>query len=354
MVKSLVGKERGKGNRFSATAKDFAVTLFYYIPNAYAFVSKLLTLPDPRTIRRYVGSIDCYPGFQTPAFEELGRHRTDINYREASMCVDGMSIKQLVQFDQKLGKCFGFVDLGGNSSSGEDSPANECLVVMVVWLRSYWKLPITYFLIKGVSSEILAGIIREAIFKCYEAGVNVRTVAMDGTIHNISAFNKLGCNLQPKDVSNIATKFPHPHKEATTSVFAICDPPHMAKNVRNMLAEYKDIVWPGHGVVRWQHVVKLQNLQQEHGLRLGNKLTVKHTSFQKNKMKVNLAVQLMSDSVSRSLKWAHANAIPGFEDPDILTTCTFLELHDKLFDILNSPARYAFGIKAALTSARFD
>jgi hypothetical protein len=53
--------------------------------------------------------------------------------------------------------------------------------------------------------------------------------------------------------------------------------------------------------------------------------------------------------VSRTLKWAHANGVSGFEDDDVLTTCKFLELHDKLFDILNSRARHAFGVKAALT-----
>jgi hypothetical protein len=349
VVKSLVGKKKGKGNRFSSEAKDFAITLFYYSPNAYNFVSKLLNLPNPRSIRRYVGSIDCHPGFQIPAFQHLDSHKGDVNYSEASLCVDGMSIKELIQFDQKLGKCVGYVDLGGGSSTGEDVPANESLVVMAVGLRSYWKLPLAYFLIKGVSADILAGIIREALCKCYESGVNVRTVCMDGTIHNISAFNKLGCTMQPKELDKIVTKFPHPHEDCADSVFAFCDPPHMAKNVRNMLAEYKDFVWPGHGTVRWSHIVKLQRLQEEHGLRLANKLTPKHTAFHKNKMKVTLAVQLMSDSVSHSLKWAHANGVQGFEDDDVLTTCKFLELHDQLFDILNSRARYAFGIKAALS-----
>jgi hypothetical protein len=172
---------------------------------------------------------------------------------------------------------------------------------------------------------------------------------MDGTIHNISAFNKLGCTLQPKEIDQIVTKFPHPHEDCSSSVFAVCDPPHMAKNVRNMLAEYKDFVWPGRGTVRWSYILKLQRLQEEHGLRLGNKLTTKHTSFHKKKMNVKLAVQLKSASVSRSLKWAHANRVPGFEDDDVLTTCRFLELHDQLFDILSSRARYAFGVKAAST-----
>ena len=53
-------------------------------------------------------------------------------------------------------------------------------------------------------------------------------------------------------------------------------------------------------------------------------------------MKVKLAAQLMSDSVARALKWAYNEKIEGFHEEDCLVTAEFLELHDKLFDILNS------------------
>ena len=90
-------------------------------------------------------------------------------------------------------------------------------------------------------------------------------------------------------------------------------------------------------------------MQEDFGFRLGNRLTAKHTSFQKSKMKVNLAAQLMSDSVSRALKLCYDEKWPGFESKDVLTTCRFLELHDQLFDILNSRSRYGNRFKAALT-----
>ena len=255
----------------------------------------------------------------------------------------------MIQFDPKLGKSFGFVDIGGRSSGGEDVAANEALVFMLVGFRSFWKITIAYFFIKGITSELLAGMIREAITRSYEAGVNVRTVTMDGTVHNISAFNKLGCELQPSEIANISTSFPHPHPDSTSTVFAICDAPHMAKNCRNILAEYQELIWPDQGIVKWDYIVKLHALQEKHGLRLGNKITAKHVHFRKNIMRVHLATQVMSDSVSRSLKWAHENCIEGFTDSDVLTTAKFLELHDQLFDILNSRTRHAFGVKAALT-----
>ena len=154
VVQGLLGEKPKVGEAYTAELKDFAVTLYYYSPKAYRFASKLLTLPSPRTIRSYVGSIDCYPGFQVPAFDELSRHMDDPNYKEASLIVDGMSLKELIQFDPKLGKCFGYVDLGGSNSGGEDVQANESLVAMVVGLKGYWKLPVAYFLIRGMQSDI--------------------------------------------------------------------------------------------------------------------------------------------------------------------------------------------------------
>lgn len=350
VVKDVMQK-KDKYQRYSAETKDFAVALHFYSPKAYKFLSSMFHLPSPSTIRRLLSSADCYPGFQVPAFEELKSHKGDKVYSDAALTVDGMSLKEMVQYDAKLGRCLGYVDLGGVNDLGDsDVPANEALVVMVIGLRKYWKLPVAYFFIKGIRSGLLAGIIREALYKCHEAGVAVRTVAMDGTIHNIAAFNALGCKMHPASVSDMKTSFPHPHPDATHDVYAIPDPGHMAKNVRNLLAEYKELVWPGKGVVKWSHLAALQQIQEDHGLRLGNKLTAKHINFAKNKMKVKLALQAVaSDSVARTLKWAHYNQIPGLEDDDVLATAEFLEHHDRIFDILNSRQKFGRAFKAALS-----
>ncbi len=129
-----------------------------------------------------------------------------------------------------------------------------------------------YFFIKGLAAEMLAGLIREAIILCFDAGVTVRTVCMDGTVHNTSPFNTLGCTLQRKDVTKITKKFPHPHDDAQSSVFAYCDPPHMAKNIRNLLAEYQRINWAGIGVIQWQHIKDLQCLQRGTWIETGKQI----------------------------------------------------------------------------------
>ena len=104
--------------------KDFAITLHYHSNKAYNFARKLLTLPDPSTIRKWTGIIDCYPGFQIPALNYLkGLRKQELelgknDYENASLVIDAITLKEQIQFDKKSGKLFGFVDLGGGCSGG--------------------------------------------------------------------------------------------------------------------------------------------------------------------------------------------------------------------------------------------
>ena len=72
----MLGK-KSKGTRYSEEMKDFAVTLHYHGNKAYDFARKLLNLPDPSSIRKWTGIIDCYPGFQLQALNELKRLRDE-------------------------------------------------------------------------------------------------------------------------------------------------------------------------------------------------------------------------------------------------------------------------------------
>ena len=120
--------------------------------------------------------------------------------------------------------------------------------------------------------------------------------------------------------------------------------------MRNLLAEYWELHWPNKGTVKWAYIVRLFETQKSHyGVRLANKLTSKHVNYKKNKMKVCLATQLFSRSVSKSLVWCHEQKVPGFESKDVLVTSEFISLHNDLFDILNSRALAGRGLKAALT-----
>ena len=85
----------------------------------------------------------------------------------------------------------------------------------------------------------------------------------------------------------------------------------------------------------------MQELQAKAGLRLANKLSSRHVEFENNKMKVRLAVQVLSNSVAKALKLLKDVEYSGFEDVD--ATVEFLSMIDQLFDILNSRNPFAKG-----------
>jgi hypothetical protein len=353
-VRELVSN-RKKTAAFPAAVKDFALTLHFYSPRAYDFCRKIFSLPSPSTLRRFTCGIQCLPGFQQASFHELLQHQGDENYANAALLVDGIHVKETIEFDKHLGQGFGYIDFGGQCELGEtEEKANESVVCMLVGYKAYWKLPISYFLCRGMKAGILAGIIRESILQAFEVGVCVRSVTMDGARANVSAFAELGANILTKNIEDQTVSFPHPHPSCKSEVVAIIDPPHCFKNIRGALAHFKQLVWPGKGRVRWDLFVMLQNLQETHGLRLGNKLTARHINFHQNKMKVPLAIQTVaSDSVGRALRWLHSEKVPGFDNKDTLATADFVQLHDKVFDILNSRSLAAFGCKKAIKIENF-
>jgi len=86
--------------------------------------------------------------------------------------------------------------------------------------------------------------------------------------------------------------------------------------------------------ILWQHIVLLYEYQKTHGLTLANKLTKQHVMFDKNKMKVKLATQVLSQSVGNALLAMSEMKIPGFDS--VHATVEYLHLFDSLFDIINS------------------
>jgi len=65
---NITGKN---GIRYSDTMKEFAKTLYFYSPKAFAYCRKLFTLPHPSTIRSWISSFQCEPGLLNEVFTFL-------------------------------------------------------------------------------------------------------------------------------------------------------------------------------------------------------------------------------------------------------------------------------------------
>ena len=75
----------------------------------------------------------------------------------------------------------------------------------------------------------------------------------------------------------------------------------MLKLARNAFADMKVFNTPSGEKISWQFVQALHKTQQKDILHLGNKLKAKHIQWQNHKMKVSVAAQTLSHSVSAAI-----------------------------------------------------
>ena len=115
-----------------------------------------------------------------------------------------------------------------------------------------------------------------------EIGITVRALTLDGLSTHISMLSQLG---RCFDVHNIKADF---EGLAGEIVNVFLDPCHCLKLVRNNFAKLRHLQIPGVGTASWDHLVRLNHLQERAELRAANKLTHRHIRFEQQKMKVRL------------------------------------------------------------------
>ena len=74
----------------------------------------------------------------------------------------------------------GYVDLGTDIVDDTAPLATEALVFMVVCMNGSWKVPVAYFLIKGLSGSERANLVHQCISKLNNVGVTVVSLTCDG------------------------------------------------------------------------------------------------------------------------------------------------------------------------------
>ncbi len=119
-----------------------------------------------------------------------------------------------------------------------------------------------------MSATLQAGI-QEVIVRCYNLGLIVTSTTCDGTAHNIKTMAILGAQLTN---GNLQPFFNHPC-DSSLRVGVFLDPCHMFKLFRDLLHKYQILKWPGHGMIKWNYIKQLNDLQESHGLVLANKVS---------------------------------------------------------------------------------
>ncbi len=87
--------------------------------------------------------------------------------------------------------------------------------------------------------------------------------------------------------------------------------------------------------------MRLQQVQEEEGLKFANKLGRRHVQFEQHKMKVYVATQILSARVADAHEYLRAAHVPGFDDAS--ETLCFIRIVDRIFDFLNLRSRFSKG-----------
>ena len=203
------GKCTPKKRRYTQDITEVALTLYFYSPQAYNYVRSILHLLHPSMLRKWSTSVNCQPGFLSEVFQSLAAEvQKSADKKECALILDGMAIRKQTIYDPKEDRYVGFVDYGGALPEPCDQLASEALVFLLVGLRGHWKCPIAYFLTEKSRSEVQAWLMSSALAKAADAGLSVRCVTCDGTVANLSTFEKLGCSFG-QDYKSINSKFRH-------------------------------------------------------------------------------------------------------------------------------------------------
>ncbi|RVE39863.1 hypothetical protein evm_015487, partial [Chilo suppressalis] len=205
------GQKKINHDKYPPELRAFAITLHFYSPKAYTYVRNKfnLALPHPRVIRSWYSTVNADPGFSQEAFRSL-KLKSEIFKQNGeklvcALILDEMSLKRGCQRGRDR-IIRGHVDIGSALPLDDPSELPECkdaLVLMVVPLKEKWKLPIAYFLIKGLSVSSKSHLIKQALIRLHDVGVDICSLTLDGPPEHFSTIAKLGANMQMNENSKL-------------------------------------------------------------------------------------------------------------------------------------------------------
>lgn len=321
--------------------KKLALNLYYKSPTAYKFLrSQKVNLPGPSTIRRWIGQSKFLPGISKLFFSHLQKKFESSDYKEkaCTVCFDEMYIKEFLEYSKDFDFVEGFEDLGHYGRT--DKSANCVLVFMARGIYSPWKFPIAYFLgHSGVDKIMLKKLIIDILQKLFEVGLCPKIIVCDQGTSNQSCLKSL----------NISEESPFFFVN-NNKIFSIFDIPHLLKCLRNNFigACYikGDIIMSFDDIKKTYEIDKANNKS-----RSLTKITDAHinpNSFQK--MRVKLAAQLLSNSMSATIRTCIQTG--QLQSNTSSNTADFIEFINNLFDCLNSRSLYSNNpYRCALTNS---
>lgn len=199
---------------------------------------------------------------------------------------------------------------------------------MLNGINEPFSLPIAHYFINSLDTTEKMFLLLTVLKAMTNIGVSVSMIIFDGLVTNITTMELLGASF---DLDNLKPYIRNPVDNS--KIFIMMDPPHMIKLMRNYIGSCKQIFDSSGRVIDWEFYEKLEMLRQTNEF-VTHRLTKKHIKYEDKKMKVKLAVQLLSRSVARSIEYLKDSNRPDFQNSE--GTIEFTLRLNNLFDILNS------------------
>ena len=310
------------GRRYSPEMKSLAISLFHASGKAYRLLSKLFILPTRSSLRNYISKMPTEAGISQATINTLKQKVSQMSDMEklCSLCMDEISLKTHLFYSIPKDKIVGLEDFGGGYRTNK--VATSALVLLARSISGKWKQPIGYVLVNGACpTDILEDVMKEALDKLQQIGLNVVVVMSDMGSNFHSFANRMG-------VTRDKPWFTHNNK----TYFLMFDPPHLLKCVRNNLMKYT-FKFDGYVAV-WNDVENFYQKDISLTIRAAPKLTEKHihpNNFAK--MRVKYATQVLSHTVAAAIcTYVSVGGLPS----SAMGTAELLSRFDSIFDCFNS------------------
>lgn len=247
--------------KWNLKEKCYALALFKRGPRCYRFLRANTTLPSERTLTNVLGKVKLEPGVSPFLINALGKKIETggvLKSKLVTLMFDEMYANEGLYYNIDLDKIEGFEDLGPLGRTQRN--ANHVLVFMIQGMYEDFKYPVGYFPINGTCpKETLAQLIPHVIRQVSGVGAEVVASVSDQGPTNRGAITILRSRCPEGQYENV-------YRVDDQIIPHLWDIPHVFKSMRN------------------------------------NLLTSDLCPLGKNKMRVDLAAQVPSESVASGME----------------------------------------------------
>lgn len=330
-----------KGELYPPEVRQFSMSMHYHSPRAYSILRNAFnhTLPHERTITLWYANSDISgePGINQKHIDRLAqivqKHREKTKTELlCTLIFDEMNIRNQVFWLSYNNSYEGFVTPRPDLKEEEKNKhAKQAIVFMLNGINCCLEFPISYWMIDSLNSEQRMNLVFENLKAVTSAGVKVEILTFDGYPSNLSMIERLIKTRLDVFSSNFRPIFLNPDNGEEVGIFL--DPCHMEKLLRNTLAN-KGIIYDENGEkIEWRFIKSLYEFSKENDFNV-HKLNKKHINWERNIMRVHLAVQTLSESVASAIELLMNKNHPDFVGA--AATVRFLRIANKLFDVFNT------------------